>query len=260
MPERPHGYRSQLDGRGPHAWQQPLALRAPPRPPRRAHRLHLGRRPDRPAAPRRRSACRSCARSRTRRRPRSSRRRSSRRSRRRYEHQRALIDASPVAIVDFDFDGRVRSWNAGATEIFGWTAGRGDRPRQPDRPRRRAGRSSSGTSSASSDRRGAARSRLPSQPPRRIADRRQRLGRPDPRRDRASVVGVIALMVDVTARKRSERALADERGAQGRDPARGARLRRDRRPRRTRHRGESRDRGDVRLDAQRSDRQARSSS
>ena len=39
-----------------------------------------------------------------------------------YEHHRALIDASPVAIVDFDLDGRVRSWNAGAAEIFGWTA------------------------------------------------------------------------------------------------------------------------------------------
>jgi PAS domain S-box-containing protein len=39
-----------------------------------------------------------------------------------YEHHRALIDASPVAIVDFDFDGRIRSWNAAAVEMFGWTA------------------------------------------------------------------------------------------------------------------------------------------
>ena len=39
-----------------------------------------------------------------------------------YEHHRALIDASPMAIVDFDLDGRVRSWNGGACEIFGWTA------------------------------------------------------------------------------------------------------------------------------------------
>jgi len=31
-----------------------------------------------------------------------------------------LIDASPVAIVDFDFEGRVRSWNASAVEMFGW--------------------------------------------------------------------------------------------------------------------------------------------
>ena len=31
-----------------------------------------------------------------------------------YEHHRALIEASPTAIVDFDLDGRVRSWNTGA--------------------------------------------------------------------------------------------------------------------------------------------------
>jgi PAS domain S-box-containing protein len=38
-----------------------------------------------------------------------------------YEHHRALIEGSPTAIIDFDLEGRVRSWNAGATEIFGWT-------------------------------------------------------------------------------------------------------------------------------------------
>ena len=37
-------------------------------------------------------------------------------------YHRALIDASPAAIVDFDLDGRVRSWNAGATQIFGFGA------------------------------------------------------------------------------------------------------------------------------------------
>src|SRR2546423_4090204 len=39
-----------------------------------------------------------------------------------YEHHRALIDASPVAIIDLDLDGRARSWNAGAAEMFGWSA------------------------------------------------------------------------------------------------------------------------------------------
>jgi PAS domain S-box-containing protein len=38
------------------------------------------------------------------------------------ERYRGLIEASPVAIIDFDFDGRVRSWNNGAAEIFGWSA------------------------------------------------------------------------------------------------------------------------------------------
>ena len=37
-----------------------------------------------------------------------------------YEYHRALIDASPTAIVDFDLSGRVRSWNRAATAIFGW--------------------------------------------------------------------------------------------------------------------------------------------
>ena len=54
-----------------------------------------------------------------------------------YEHHRALIDASPVAIVDFDLDGRVRCVEPGATEIFGWTAEEAIGPRQPDRAGRR---------------------------------------------------------------------------------------------------------------------------
>jgi PAS domain S-box-containing protein len=38
------------------------------------------------------------------------------------ERRRAIIDASPVAVVDFDLEGRVRSWNDAATQMFGWTA------------------------------------------------------------------------------------------------------------------------------------------
>jgi PAS domain S-box-containing protein len=38
------------------------------------------------------------------------------------ERHRALIEASPVAIVDFDRDGVVRRWNAAAEETFGWRA------------------------------------------------------------------------------------------------------------------------------------------
>jgi PAS domain S-box-containing protein len=38
------------------------------------------------------------------------------------ERHRSLINASPAAIVDFDLDGRVRTWNAAAVELFGWTA------------------------------------------------------------------------------------------------------------------------------------------
>jgi PAS domain S-box-containing protein len=122
------------------------------------------------------------------------------------ERYRGLIDASPVAIVDFDFDGRVRSWNAGATEIFGWTAaetvGRLN-PTVPDDELRlfhdnlqriRAG-----------------------EPVRDLhVQRRHRDGSlidvsisAGPIRDaHGEVVGAIALMLDVSARKRSERALA----------------------------------------------------
>jgi PAS domain S-box-containing protein len=35
---------------------------------------------------------------------------------------RSLIEASPVAIIDFDLDGRVRTWNEAATQMFGWPA------------------------------------------------------------------------------------------------------------------------------------------
>jgi two-component system, cell cycle sensor histidine kinase and response regulator CckA len=34
----------------------------------------------------------------------------------------ALIDASPLAILTLDVDGTVRSWNAAAEQMFGWTA------------------------------------------------------------------------------------------------------------------------------------------
>ena len=67
-------------------------------------------------------------------------------------------------------------------------------------------------------------------------------------------------MIDVTARKRSERALLASEGRKDAVLRAVTRLRRDRRPRRSRHRGQPGDRGDVRLDAHRRGRQARSSS
>ena len=33
----------------------------------------------------------------------------------------AMIEASPLAIVARDVEGRVESWNAAAEKIFGWT-------------------------------------------------------------------------------------------------------------------------------------------
>ncbi len=38
------------------------------------------------------------------------------------EHLRALVQVSPLAVVTLDLDGRVRTWNASAEKIFGWSA------------------------------------------------------------------------------------------------------------------------------------------
>ena len=51
----------------------------------------------------------------------------------------ALIDASPVALVEFDPDTRIRLWNPAAERIFGWTReemiGRGGLPMAPSHKR-----------------------------------------------------------------------------------------------------------------------------
>src|SRR5678816_1505828 len=52
----------------------------------------------------------------------------------------ALIDASPLALVEFGLDTRIRLWNPAAERIFGWSReemlGRGDLPMAP--PSKRA--------------------------------------------------------------------------------------------------------------------------
>jgi PAS domain S-box-containing protein len=56
------------------------------------------------------------------------------------ERLQALIDSSPLAIVEFGLDTRIRLWNPAAERIFGWTAeemlGRGGLPMAP--PSKRA--------------------------------------------------------------------------------------------------------------------------
>jgi PAS domain S-box-containing protein len=51
------------------------------------------------------------------------------------ERLQALIDASPVALVEFGLDTRIRLWNPAAERIFGWTRaemiGRGGLPMAP---------------------------------------------------------------------------------------------------------------------------------
>src|SRR5215217_4720148 len=56
------------------------------------------------------------------------------------ERLQALIDSSPLALVEFGLDTRIRLWNPAAERIFGWTReeilGRADLPMAP--PARRA--------------------------------------------------------------------------------------------------------------------------
>jgi PAS domain S-box-containing protein len=209
IPERAHGYRSQLNGRGPHAWSNhwlfvPLFDRRGrvgyiwaddpqdrllPEP----ERLRILR----AFANQAMTALEQAAQFEL--------------IQEAHEHQRALIEASPVAIVDFDFDGRVRSWNAGASEMFGWT------------PEEVIGRASPVVADGEEDTFMGDLDRI-----RTTGDmlrdldfrRRHRDGTlidvnvsAGPIRNaQGDVVGVIALMVDVTARKRSERALATSEG------------------------------------------------
>jgi PAS domain S-box-containing protein len=121
-------------------------------------------------------------------------------------YHRALIDASPVAVVDFDFEGRVRSWNAAATQIFGWTAeeaiGRFS-PIVPDEERElfvdniariRRGELIRDLDLVRLRRDGSTVEVRTSAGPVRGAD--------------GEVSGVVSMMVDVSERKRSEQALA----------------------------------------------------
>ena len=120
LPDRPPGYRSQLDGSGPDAWQNHWLF--VPLHDRRARRIGYIWADDptdrlRPDADRL-QILRAFANQATTALEQSAQFEEIQNA---YEHHRALIDASPVAIVDFSIDGRVRSWNAAASEIFGWT-------------------------------------------------------------------------------------------------------------------------------------------
>jgi PAS domain S-box-containing protein len=209
LPERPAGYRSNRDGRGPHAWDNhwlfvplhdrrgrrvgyiwaddPLDRLRPD-----AERLKILRAFANQAATALEQAAQIVE------------------IQNAVAHNRALIDASPVAIVDFELDGRVRSWNAGAAEMFGWKT---------------------------EDVTGRVNPTVPEDELHFFLDNIRRIGAGDTVRDldvrrlhrdgslidvsisagpirdvHGDVTGAIALMIDVTARKRSERALAASEG------------------------------------------------
>jgi PAS domain S-box-containing protein len=121
LPERRPGYRSQTDGRGPHAWTNhwlfvPLhdarggrvgyiwcddpADRLVPTP----ERLQLVRAFANQAATALTTAAHLEALEDS------------------NERHRSLIAASPIGIIDFDIEGRVRAWNDAAAQVYGWSA------------------------------------------------------------------------------------------------------------------------------------------
>jgi PAS domain S-box-containing protein len=209
LPDRPVGYRSQRDGRGPHAWHNDwLFVPLHDRRGRRIgyiwaddplDRLH----PD----PERLQILRAFANQATTALEQASQFEEIQNA---YEHHRALIDASPVAIVDFELDGRVRAWNKGATEIFGFTPdeaiGRVNPTVPDDELAFFLGNMkliADGATMRDIDVRRLHRDGS-------LIDVSISAG---PVRDaHGAVIGVIALLIDVTARKRSERALLASEG------------------------------------------------
>jgi PAS domain S-box-containing protein len=205
LPDRPPGYNSQRDGRGPYGWQNHWLF--VPLQGRRGNRIGYLWVDDpadrlRPDAERLK-ILRAFANQATTALEQASQFEEIHNA---YEHHRALIDASPTAIVDFDLDGRVRSWNGGAAEIFGWTAEEAIGRVSPIVPEDElptfletlehiaAGDKLRDLDVRRLHRDGSLIDTMISAAPIREAN--------------GAVVGVIATMIDVTQRKRSERMLA----------------------------------------------------
>ena len=209
LPDRPTGYTSARDGRGPHAWQNDWLF--VPLQDRRGRRIGYIWADDpvdrlRPEAERL-QILRAFANQATTALEQAAQFEEIQNA---YEYHRALIDGSPVAIIDFDLEGRVRSWNAGATEIFGWTeaeaTGRISPIVPPDELEfflKNIKRISLGETMRDLDIRRLHRDGT-------LIDVNTSAA---PIRDtHGNVTGVISSMMDVTARKRSERALAASEG------------------------------------------------
>ena len=209
LPNRRPGYRSQLDGRGPNAWQNHWLF--VPLHDRRARRIGYIWADDpidrlRPAADRL-QILRAFANQATTALEQSAQFEEIQNA---YEHHRALIDASSVAIVDFSVDGRVRSWNAAATAIFGWTADEVIGRVSPIVPE---GEHERFLDTLSRIAQGEVIRDLDLRRTHRDGSSVEVSTSAAPIRDsRGEVVAIIASMVDVTARKRSERALAASEG------------------------------------------------
>jgi PAS domain S-box-containing protein len=209
VPSRPPGYRSQTDGRGPYAWNNDWLF--VPLQDRRGRRIGYVWADDpvdrlRPE-PERLQIMRAFANQATTALEQASQFEEIQNA---YEHHRALIDASPVAIVDFELDGRVRAWNTGASEIFGWSADEAIGRINPTVPEEdldfflgNMAQIAKGVKFRDLDVRRLHRDGS-------LIDVSISAG---PVRDaHGAVIGAIALMIDVTQRKRSERALLASEG------------------------------------------------
>lgn len=209
LPDRPVGYRSRCDGRGPHAWQNHWLF--VPLHDRRGRRIGyiwaddpLDRlRPDAERLQILRAFANQAA---------TALEQASQfdEIQNAYQHHRALIDASPVAIIDFDFDGRIRSWNASAVEMFGWASEEAIGRRSPLVPEDEfelflasLERVRQGETIRDLDRRRLHRDGT-------LID--ISISAAPIRNAQGEVLGVLSLMMDVTGRKRSERALAASEG------------------------------------------------
>ena len=209
LPARPPGYRSQRDGRGPEAWQNHWLF--VPLSDRRGRRVGYIWADDpidrlRPNAERL-QILRAFANQAMTALEQSAQFEEIQNA---YRHHRALIDASPTAIVDFDVEGRVRSWNKGATEMFGWTEEEAIGRVSPIVPEGELeyflgniARIAGGETMRDLDLRRVHRDGTPIDVSTSAAPIQDAHG---------NIVGVISSMVDVTARKRSERALAASEG------------------------------------------------
>ncbi len=209
LPDRPAGYRSQRDGRGPHAWQNHwLFVPLQDRRGRRIGYIWVDDPTDRlrPDADRL-QILRAFANQATTALEQSAQFEEIQNA---YEHHRALIDASPVAIVDFSIDGRVRSWNAAACEIFGWSAEEVIGRLSPIVPEEEV---ESFLATLTHIAQGEIVRDLDLRRLHRDGSLIDVSTSAAPIRDsRGDVVAIIASMVDVTARKRSERAVAASEG------------------------------------------------
>jgi PAS domain S-box-containing protein len=122
---------------------------------------------------------------------------------------RALIEASPLAIIAIDADYTIRSWNAAATRIFGWSE---EEVRGVPSPMTPPGRETEALALRQRVMQGQTFAGIETQRIRKDGSLIDVAISAGPLYDSAGqVTGIMAVLADVTDRKRAEKALARER-------------------------------------------------